>query len=101
MLLIASATFWRFVNVTVLAELVVPTITAPKLKLLVESVTGALPVPARLIVCGLVIALSVSVRTAVAAARAVGLNVTATVQLTPAATLAPHVVFATANGPLT
>ena len=87
-------------KVTVLAVLVLPTATVLKLKLLVESVTGALPVPVRLTVCGLVIAVSVNVRTPAAEPRAVGVNVTPTVQLAPAATLAPHVLLATANGPL-
>jgi hypothetical protein len=96
-----NATVCLFVKVTVLAVLVPPTATVPKLKLLVESVTGALPVPVRLTVCGLVIALSANVRTPEAGPRAAGMNVTPTWQLAPAATLAPHVLLATANGPLT
>jgi len=42
-----SATFRRFVTVTVLAELVLPTATVPKLKLVADRLTGALPVPVR------------------------------------------------------
>lgn len=61
---------------------------------------GALPVPVRLTVCGLVIAVSVNVRTPAAEPSAAGVNVTPTVQLVPAAMLDPHVLLATANGPL-
>ena len=42
-----SGTLPRFVSVTDLIELVVPTVTYPKFKLLEENVTGALPVPLR------------------------------------------------------
>ena len=41
-------TFWRFVNVTVFAALVLPTAAVPRFKLLTERVTGAIPVPVRL-----------------------------------------------------
>src|SRR2546428_832318 len=44
-----SAAFSRFVTVTVRAELV-PTTTVPKLKLVGEKVTGALPLPERVTV---------------------------------------------------
>lgn len=40
-----SALLRRLVTVTVLAELVVFTVTVPKFSELVEKVTGALPVP--------------------------------------------------------
>ena len=40
----------RFVRVTVLAALVLPTAIVPKLNVLEENVTGALPVPLRLTV---------------------------------------------------
>jgi hypothetical protein len=72
-----------------------------KLRLPVEKVTGRLPVPVRLTVCGLVSALSVSVRMPLAEPSVVGVNVTLIVQFPPAATLVPHVVLATAKGPLT
>ena len=45
-----SATLRRFVTVTVFGELVVPTVTVPKLSELEENVTGALPFPERLTV---------------------------------------------------
>lgn len=50
MLANVSATFWRFVTVTDFTELVLPIATVPKLKLVEENVTGALPVPERLTV---------------------------------------------------
>jgi hypothetical protein len=36
---------WRFVTVTVFSALVIPTATLPKLILLEEKLTGALPLP--------------------------------------------------------
>jgi hypothetical protein len=45
-----SATLRRFVTVTVLVELVVPTVIVPKFNELEENVTGAVPVPDRLTV---------------------------------------------------
>src|SRR6202045_1187738 len=68
---------------------------------LAEKVTGAPPVPDRLTVWGLVTALSVNVNVPEAEPTAVGEKVTPTVQLAPAATPAPQVLLATANGPLT
>jgi hypothetical protein len=88
------------VNVTVLAALVLPATVVLKLRLVTESVTGAMPVPDRLTVWGLVIALSVKVTVPVAEPTVAGEKETPTVQLAPAAT-APHVLLATANGPLT
>ena len=77
-----------------MAELLVPTVTDPKLIELVESVTGALPVPLRLTVCGLFAAASVKVSVPVAAPVAAGVKVTPTVQVAPAATLLPQVLLA-------
>ena len=76
-----------------MAELLVPTVTVPKLRLLDDSVTGALPVPERLTVCGLFDAASVKVSVPVAAPVAVGENVTPTAQWPPAATLDPQVLL--------
>jgi len=45
-----SVVAWLFVNVTVLAALVVPATVALKLRLVAERVTGATPVPDRLTV---------------------------------------------------
>jgi hypothetical protein len=66
-----------------------------KLKLFDESVTGALPVPVRLTVCGLVTASSVNVRAPVTKPIAVGEKVTPRLQVAPADTLVPHVLLAT------
>jgi hypothetical protein len=90
-------TLWRFVSVTLLAPLVLPTATVPKFKELEERVTGALPVPVRLTVCGLFRALSVNVSVPVTAPIAVGEKVTPTTQLAPAAILVPQVLLATAK----
>jgi hypothetical protein len=76
---------------------VVPTATVPKASVLAERVTGALPVPVRLTVCGLFTASSVNVSVPVAAAIAVGENVTPTTHVAPAAILAPQVLLATAK----
>jgi hypothetical protein len=85
------------VNVTDLVELVEPTAVVLKLKELADSVTGALPVPARLTVCGLLIALSAKLRVPVTAPSAAGVKVTPIVQLAPAAMLSPQVLLAMAK----
>jgi hypothetical protein len=70
--------------VTVLAALVVPTSSLVNVKLVGETVTGAVPVPVRAIDCGLLEALSVTVSDAVALPKADGVNVTVILQLFPA-----------------
>jgi hypothetical protein len=70
-ILTVSAAFSRFVTVTVRAELV-PTTTVPKLTLVGEKVTGALPLPERVTVW--VPALSVIVTLPEAAPTTVGAN---------------------------
>jgi hypothetical protein len=102
-LVIERDELWRLVSVTVTAALVVPTVTVPRFSALADSVTGeleVLPVPLRLTVCGLFPALSVKVNVPVAAPVAVGVNVTPTLQLAPAATLVPQVLLEIPNGPL-
>ena len=79
-----------FVNVTVLAELVVPTFTEPKVKLVGESF-AVVPVPLSDTCCGLPAALSVTLRAALRVPLAVGLKVTLIVQLAPAASELPQV----------
>jgi hypothetical protein len=96
-------TLWRLVRVTVMAALVLPTATAPKFKVLAERVTGELvllPVPVRFTLWGLFGALSVNVSVPVAAPVAVGVKVTPTAQLAPAAMLVPQVLLAIAKAPL-
>jgi hypothetical protein len=74
------------VNVTVFAPLVVLTIWSAKLRLVGLSVTaGAVPVPVRFVLCGLPDASSVTETDAIRVPVAVGLKVTLTVQLLPAA----------------
>ena len=62
-----------------------------------EAPAGAVPVPVRLAVCGLLVALSVTVNAALRVPVAVGVNVTLIVQLEPAATPVPQ-LFVCANG---
>ena len=66
----------------------------PKVRLVGERLTpvGAVPVPERLTVWGLPLALSVMLSEAVRLPLAVGLKVTLTVQLAPAATELPQVL---------
>jgi hypothetical protein len=87
------------VSVTDLAELVEPTAVVLKLRDVAERVTGELPVPLRLTVWGLLIALSAKVSVPVTAPSAAGVMVTPTTQVAPAARLAPHVLLAIVNGP--
>src|SRR5690348_7857746 len=49
------------VSVTVFGAVVVPTVTVPNPRLAVENESGASPVPPRLIICGVLLALSVMV----------------------------------------
>lgn len=95
-----SDPLWLLVNVMDLAELVEPTAVVLKLRDEADSVTGALPVPLRLAVCGLVTAPSVKVSAPVAAPSAVGVKVTPTLQLPLAAMPVPQVLLAIANGPV-
>src|ERR1035438_10002311 len=57
----AKATFRALVKVTVLAALVLPTAGAANARAAGETVAGAEPVPVRLTVCGLFVALSTNV----------------------------------------
>ena len=89
-----------FVTVTVLAALVDPTATVPKLNDDGEMEAGAVPVPLRVTVCGLVRELSVNESVPDAAPMDVGLNLTPTAQLAPAAIPVPQVELDIANGPV-
>ena len=65
----------------------------PKLRLVGERLARvAVPVPERLTVCGLPLALSVMLTEAVRLPLAAGVKVTLMVQLVPAATLAPQLL---------
>jgi len=92
-LVMVNAAVPLLVRVTVWAELVVPRDWLPNATLVGERLTaGAVPVPERLTVCGLLGALSVKESEAVRLPVAVGVKVTLTVQLAPAATELPHVL---------
>jgi hypothetical protein len=79
---------------------VLPATVLLKLRLVTDSVTGALPVPDKLTVWGEMTALSAIVKVPAAAPTATGEKVTPTVQVFPAWMLAPQVLLATVNGPL-
>jgi hypothetical protein len=99
MLVILNAVPWELVSVTLCAALVVPTFWLLKVSEVGERLGSAVPVPERLAVCGLFVALSVTVNVPLRAPVAVGVNVTLIVQLAPAATLAPQ-LFVWAKSPL-
>lgn len=86
-LLMLRAEFPVLLSVTVWAALVVPMAVELKVRLVGETLaSGALPVPVRLTVCELGVALSVMLNVALKVPEAVGANVTLNVQLPPAAT---------------
>ena len=93
-LLMLNAVLPPLVRVTVWAELVEAIGWFPKEILVGERVTpaAAVPVPERLTVCGLPVALSVIVTVAVRLPVAAGVKVTLIVQLPPAATELPQVL---------
>ena len=83
-------------SVTCCEALVVPTPWAPKVRLVgLRLTTGPVPVPlpVRLTVWGLLPALSIMVRVPVRVPVTVGVKVTLMVQLPPAATDVPQVLF--------
>ena len=84
-----SCTLARFVTVTVLAVLVLPTAHVPKLRLVGDKLTGLVPFPERLTVC--VPALSLMVSTPYTEPKAVGVNLTEIVHEAAGAMLALHV----------
>jgi len=82
-----------FERVTVCGALVVPMFCWLNVRLVAERLTTGIeaPVPAKLTVCGLPLALSVIVSDALREPAAVGVNVTLMVQLAPAKTVLPQV----------
>jgi hypothetical protein len=91
-------TLWWLVSVTDWAGLVKPTSTVPKLKLLTERVTGSSPVPVRVTVCGLLLALSAIESVADAApTRAPGAKVMLILHEACAPSDVPQVVVEMAN----
>lgn len=82
-----------FVRVTLCAALVVPVLSWVNVRLLgARPTTGWSPVPLRLIVCGLPLALSLMVSEALRDPAAAGVNVTLMVQLVSAPTLLPQLL---------
>src|SRR5208282_1140618 len=93
MLVMDRAAFPVLLSVTVWVALGVPTLLLKGL-VVVTPAMGALPVPVRLMLCGLPLALSAILTEAVRLPSAAGLNVTLKVQLPPfAATELPQVLF--------
>ena len=91
---ILNAALPVLLRVTVCAVLVVPTDWLPKARLVGERLTTVVvPVPERLTVCGLPLALSVMLTEAVRLPLAAGVKVTLIVQLLPPATELPHVLL--------
>lgn len=82
-----------FVRVTDCAAVEAPSDSVPKVRVVGERPTaGAVPVPVRVTCWGLVEALSLKVMLAVRMPAALGVNVTLTVQLPPAASELPQVL---------
>src|SRR5258705_114725 len=94
MLVMLSDAVPVFFRVNGFAALVVFTRWLPKVKLVLDKLTeGAVPVPERVTVCGLLLALSVTVIVPGWMPVVVGVNVTLMVQFAPAATDAPQVLL--------
>jgi hypothetical protein len=90
-----SAAVVLFLSVKVLAALVVPWATEPKLREVGVMVIGATPVPVRAMVKGLPAPLYITVMLPVCAPIAVGVKVTLILHVPLAATEAPQVLVAT------
>jgi len=88
------------VSVTVFAALVLPTAIEPNARLVGERVIGFCPVPDMPNRCGDPSPGKVTVTSPLTAPVTVGLKVTFTVQLAPAAKLAPQVLLGTLKSPL-
>jgi len=93
------------VSVENCTALVVPTAWLPNAseageRLATGPVDVEAPVPGRVVVCGLPVALSVTATVAVRVPEAAGVNVTLIVQLTPAATDVPQVLLSAKSPPL-
>jgi hypothetical protein len=88
---ILTAVGCLLLTVTVFIALVVVTASFPKAKVAGLTVTGVTPFPVNATVCGLLLALSVTVSAPERVPRAIGVNVTLMVQFAPAAKDVPHV----------
>lgn len=88
---IVRAVVWRFVSIVLIGLLELPIRTVPKLSEPGENVTGLIPVPFTLIVCGLLLALSEIVTVPDTVPATVGVKVTVMLQVEPAAMEVPQV----------
>src|SRR5579863_2667261 len=98
--MLVSATLWLLAKVNTCAGLLVPTVSAGKVLPAGVSVAGTVPVPVRLEVCGLPIALSLTCNVPFLVPVAVGVNATLMVHLALAAKLAVQVVVDTLKSPV-
>src|SRR4030088_231447 len=89
------------VRLTAGAVPLVPITTFPKLRLVDDNVTGAIPVPFTLMVCGLLLASSVTLSVARRDPIAPGVKGTVIVQFAPAARLAPQLLVSAKSELLT
>jgi hypothetical protein len=97
--LIVRAAFPVLLSVTVWAALVVLRFCRLKVRLAGETLAmGALPVPVKFTICGLVVALSEITNEAVSVPGPVGVNVIVIVQVPPAGTELPQ-VFVSVKAP--
>jgi hypothetical protein len=90
-LVIESAVDRLLASVELCGALVVPTVCVAKVKVVGDTTTPVAPLPVRLTVWGLFVALSTTVMDPLTAPVLVGLNVTEIVQFLPALTLVPQV----------
>ena len=97
--MLVSATVWLFVSVNVFAALVVPTFWAAYVAVAGVNVAGKIPVPDNAAVCGLLLALSVTLSVPVLAPATFGANVTLIEHFRLAAKLVVQVVADTAKSP--
>jgi hypothetical protein len=98
MLVMVRAVALLLAKVAVNGALVVPTVVVGNVNEVGETVTPVTPLPLKLTVCGLLLALSVTVTVPVACPVLVGLKVTEIAQLLPAFTELPQVLVS-AKGP--
>ena len=95
-----SATVWLLVKVNVFAGLVLPTTCAGYVALAGVNAAGRIPAPDSVTVCGLLLALSLTLSVPVLVPVADGVNVTLIVHLPLAARLVVHVVADIAKSPV-
>jgi hypothetical protein len=98
--MLSSAAVWLFVKVNVFGELVVPTVCAVNVIVAGVSVAGVTPVPENATVCGVLLALSLTLNCPALFPVAVGVNVTLIVHFPLAAKLVVQFVAEIAKSPV-